>query len=306
MEPETFSRTALMAALIRAIHAKHHSPKIFEDPFAAQLLNDDDREFCESVMLNALEEHAPSVDIDAIGRDVVLTKVVSMVGASANALSRARYAEDILQELLSEGIKQYILLGAGLDTFALRTAIQPKDLIVFEVDHPPTQTFKKNRIVAAGFEIPPCVQFVPCDFTNTRIDEALSANEKFSKQVRSFFNWMGVTYYLSRTTIVDTLHAIRCVSSGGSSLVLDFIDSDAFDPDKLSERAKPIVATVASLGEPLLSVLSATSLDKDLSECGFRLRELLSPVEIQTRYFVGRADGMCAAEHINYAWLTAD
>ena len=97
MEPETFSRTALMAALIRAIHAKHHSPKIFEDPFAAQLLNDDDREFCESVMFNALKEHAPSVDIDAIGRDVVLTKVVSMIGALANVLSRARYAEDKLQ-----------------------------------------------------------------------------------------------------------------------------------------------------------------------------------------------------------------
>ena len=152
MEPEVFSRTALFAALFRAIHDKHHSPKIFEDPFAAQLLNDDDREFCESVMLNALKERAPSVDIDAIGRDVALAKVVSLSAASACVLSRARYAEDKLQELLSEGIKQYILLGAGLDTFGLRTAIEPKDFKVFEVDHPATQTIKKNRIVAAGLE----------------------------------------------------------------------------------------------------------------------------------------------------------
>ena len=110
----------------------------------------------------------------------------------------------------------------------------------------------------------------------------------------------------SRTTILNTLHAIRSVSSSGSSVVLDFLDPDAFAPDKVSERAKSVVAVVTSLGEPFLAGLSPTTLDKDLSGCGFRLRELLSPAEIQTRYFSGRADGMYAAEHVYFAWLTAD
>jgi len=306
MEPETLSRTALVAAMIRAIHDKHHSPKIFEDPFAEQLLNDGDREFCESLMLNIFKEHNPSVDIDAMERDVALANIVSMGLTSACALSRARYAEDKLQELIYKGIKQYIILGAGFDTYGLRTAIEPKDFKVFEVDHPATQTAKKSRIIAAGLEIPPCVQFVPCDFTKDQVDESLSTNEEFSRQVRSFFSWLGVTYYLSRTTILEVLHAIRRVCSCGSSIVLDFIEEDAFDPDKVSERAKPIAAIIASLGEPLLTGLSPTTLDTDLSECGFRLRELLSPVEIQARYFGSRADGMYAAEHIHFAWLTAD
>ncbi len=299
------SQTALITATIRAIHNEHHAQRIFEDPIAAQLLNDADRELCEKLLLDGFKAFAPSVDIDLIGRNTALSKVVEMGGGSAFVLSRARYTEDLLEFLISQGVSQYVLLGAGLDTFALRNNIDFKKLKVFEVDHPATQKAKQEKIVTAGLALPALLEFVPCDFTQTQVDESLLAASSFSTAKHSFFSWLGVTYYLSRETIFDVVRAIRRASTSESSLVFDFLDPDTFNPDRSAERFKPVVDGVVELGEPFLSGLSPETLEQDLAECGFQLRELLSPIEIQSRYFSGRKDSMYAAEHAYFAWASA-
>ena len=88
-------------------------------------------------------------------------------------------------------------------------------------------------------------------------------------------------------------------------LVFDFLDPDTFNPDRCAERFKSVVDGVVELGEPFLSGLSPETLEQDLAECGFQLRELLSPIEIQSRYFSGRKDSMYAAEHAYFAWASA-
>jgi len=299
------SQTALLTATIRAIHNEHHAQRIFEDPIAAQLLNDDDRELCEKLLLDGLKTLAPSVDIDLIGRNTALSKVVEMGGGSAFVISRARYTEDLLESLISQGVSQYVLLGAGLDTFALRNNIDSKKLKVFEVDHPATQKAKQEKIVTAGLTLPALLEFVPCDFTQTQVDESLLAASSFSTAKHSFFSWLGVTYYLSRETIFDVVRAIRRASTSESSLVFDFLDPDTFDSVRCAKRFRPVVDGVVELGEPFLSGLSPETLEKDLAECGFQLRELLSPKEIQDKYFSDRKDSMYAAEHAYFAWASS-
>lgn len=305
MKSDSISQTALMTATMRAIHSEHHDPRIFEDPIAAQLLSDTDRELCEKLLLDSFKARAPSVDIYLIGRNTALSKVVEMGGASACVLSRARYTEDLLELLISHGVSQYVLIGAGLDSFAFRKNIDSKNLKVFEVDHPATQKAKQEKIMAARLALPTLLELVPCDFTQTQLDDSLLAASCFSTAEKSFFSWFGVTYYLGRETIFDVIRAIHRASARESSLVFDFFDPDAFDPARSAERFKPVIAGVAALGEPFLAGLSPDTLEQDLAECGFQLYELLSPVEIQEKYFSGRKDSMYAAEHAYFALASA-
>ena len=168
-------------------------------------------------------------------------------------LGRARYAEDHLEQAVrQQGVKQYVILGAGLDTFAWRRPDLLASLQVFEVDHPATQAFKRHRLRQMDREPPEQLHFVPVDFDRENLAAALRRSA-FDPQVPSFFGWLGVTYYLSREAVFATLQAIAEVAPAGSAVVFDYLETSAFVPGKVAGRVQIMMELVRRIGEPMIT-----------------------------------------------------
>src|SRR5260370_40550562 len=124
-----------------------------------------------------------------------------MIGRLRSAfVLRSGFVEDCLQSAVTGGIRQYVILGAGLDPFAYRQPGWARNLAIFEVDHPSSQEYKKERLAARGIQIPANLRFCPCDFEHQSLDEALAAIS-FERGTTTFFSWLGVTQYLTRDAI---------------------------------------------------------------------------------------------------------
>jgi methyltransferase (TIGR00027 family) len=217
-----------------------------------------------------------------------------------NVLSRSRYTEDNLEQAVKQGVRQYVILGAGLDTFAFRRSDLLRQLQVFEVDHPATQAFKRNRLAELGWEIPPNLYFVPVDFSKESLAEALRG-VSFDPQAKSFFSWLGVTMYLTRDEVFTTLRSITDVAPVGSTVIFDYFVPKETTPHMLQMRED-----LRKIGEPIKTVFDPSALALDLANLGFRLHENLSPSEIQERYFQRRTDSYYASEHVHFAWAVID
>ncbi len=133
-----------------------------------------------------------------------------------------------LKAAVLTGTKQYVILGAGMDTFAFREGEFLAKHQVFEVDHPLTQKDKIERITRAGWSVPDNLTFVPVDFTKDNLAERLTASG-FDPSAKSFFSWLGVTYYLSTEAIDTMLAALSELCADGSTLVFDYPDENFFD-----------------------------------------------------------------------------
>ena len=183
----------------------------------------------------------------------------------------------------------------GVGAFAFREAEFLSKHRVFEVDHPLTQADKKERIARAGWAVPDNLTFVPVDFTRDSLTECLLACG-FDKSVKSFFSWLGVTYYLTAEAIDKTLAALSSLCADGSSLVFDYPDENFLDaPEK---RVQNTIMMAKAGGEPMQSAFSYGELEKLLGKHGFLICELLTPADIQ-RDIINGAD-MKAFEHVNY------
>jgi methyltransferase (TIGR00027 family) len=300
MDKNNFSLTALGTAFMRGYHARHDHSRIFHDPLAYGLLTDKERFLIARHWLNRLKS------VDAEGADLcpdeasALRRALQIWTGAAVVLSRARYAEDALSSAIARGTQQYVILGAGMDTFAFRCPQALKKVEVFEVDHPATQAFKRNRINELGWQIPSGLHFVSLDFTESNLDE-LQSRPPYNPAALTFFSWLGVTYYLSRDTVLNTLAATARISPPGSMVVFDYLEPNVAGGGKGAERLKAIVDSLKELGEPLKTGFDPASLGADLARSGLRLLEDLAPSDIQGRYFEGRTDGYRASEHIHFA-----
>ena len=157
------------------------------------------------------------------------------------------------------GTKQYVILGAGMDTFAFREPEFLSKYRVFEVDHPLTQADKLERITRASWTIPDNLTFVPVDFTKDSLRERLIA-AGFNPSAKSFFSWLGVTYYLSAEAIDTMLSALSSICADGSTLVFDYPDENFFDaPEK---RVQNTIMMAKAGGEPMQSAFSYSELEK--------------------------------------------
>jgi methyltransferase (TIGR00027 family) len=195
------SRTALATAAARSAHlVVDREPWIFEDRLAAALLGDRTR------ALLAPHHEASSGEAMAAMRVAMTT--------------RARYTENRLLEAARHGIGQYVLLGAGLDSFAYRSALG-QQLRVFEVDHPSTQASKRQRFADAAISVPDQLSFVAVDFTVDSVAERLR-EMGFDRSRPAFVSWLGVTQYLTESAISTTLHAIADLCPG-TEVVMDYI-----------------------------------------------------------------------------------
>jgi methyltransferase (TIGR00027 family) len=323
MPENPISRMALWTAYFRGFHAQHASPKVFDDFLAARIVDGLLTEKLAQMqglakLLRAPEAVRASLDpqmqqalsaLDRVGPAhlrpfaddaAAFTWIMQTMVPSSLVLSRARYSEDLLEEAIGRGVRQYVILGAGLDTFAFRRKEFLKRVRVFEIDHPDTQEGKRRRIAELGWAEPEGLHFVPVDLARESLPAAL-ARVPYDRSVPTFVSWLGVTPYLAHDALLATMRSVAEVAPAGSELVFDYFESDAFVPEKRALRVHFTIREGERVGEPLKGGLDPRTLASDLARIGLRLREDLGPSEIQQRFFQGRSDGYYAFEQAHLA-----
>lgn len=300
MEENRTSRTALITAYTRGYHAANDSPKIFEDFLAHDLLSGEELNSIENWLLTSLHRFNPASAASFPDRRSALAWIMQTGAAPPIVLARARYFEECLEEGVRQGVKQYVILGAGMDTFAFRRPDLLENVQVFEVDHPASQRHKRRRLAELGWELPERLHFVPVDFTRESLANALRRSS-YAPHAPAFFSWLGVTYYLPRDVVCATLREIAEVAAAGSRLIFDYLDADAFIPRKAAPRVLRMLWSVQEIGEPMQAGLAPLTLAAELAPLGLRLNEELSPWDIQQRYFSERTDHYRACEHAHFA-----
>jgi methyltransferase (TIGR00027 family) len=270
MQDDRPSKTAFRVALRRAAHQILDDPKVFTDPLALAIVG-------------AEGERALQAE---------RAKFRTPVARSFRAFMavRSRYAEDGLAAAVQGGVRQYVVLGAGLDTFAYRNPYA--DLRVFEVDHPATQAWKRLRLEAGNISIPASMTFAPVDFESQTLIEGL-ARAGFDCGRPAFFSWLGVVPYLTRSAAMETFRFVGSLPAG-IGIVFDY----ALPPESLNlvQRLalKALADRVAAAGEPFRTFFEPSALIRDLRPMGFGSFDDLGTEEINARYFSGRSDGLKA------------
>ena len=202
---------------------------------------------------------------------------------------RVLYAEDCLCEAIEAGLTQYVILGAGLDTFSLRHRELADQVQVFEVDHPATQRIKRARVRRVAGEIPANLVFVAVDFEADRLDEALAGSPLDAEQP-AFFSWLGTTYYLSKDAIRETLGYIAAVAAPGSRLILDYKLPRHLIPEQGLPLNDKLERLVKRLGEPMVSEFAPEELNAEMAHIGWAELESLPPQAQAQRYLQDRSD----------------
>jgi methyltransferase (TIGR00027 family) len=263
------SATAERAAIRRASHQLLDDPVVFSDPLALTILGPD------------LEA--------ALRRDPRSFETPWSRPLRAFLAARSRYAEDALSHAVERGVRQYVVLGAGLDTFAYRGASRSIGLHVFEVDCPATQEWKLARLLALGIPIASSVSFVSHDFETGDIAASL-AGSGFDAARPAVFAWLGVTPYLTANAIHATLRSVARAGAEGSELVFDFCNPPS-SLSRVGQRAfEGLARRLRERGEPWLTFFEPSDLERDVRQSGFSRLEILDPKEIHSRYFGARPD----------------
>lgn len=264
MQPGQPSRTALAAAAHRAVHQVLERGRIFADPLAVRILG----------------THAETAIRDAESNPSrrMLRLFIAV---------RTRFAEDALAAAVACGVRQLVVLGAGLDTYAYRNAFG-ESLHVFEVDHPATQAWKRQRLAEAAIPLPHALTFAPVDFERETLADGLAA-AGFDPAKQAFFTWLGVVPYLTEQAVFSTLEFIARLP-GGAHVVFDYGNPPAagLDRDRHTATQEALAARVASVGEAFKSYFETDALHGKLMILGFREVEDLGPALIRERYFANR------------------
>ena len=263
--PANWQRDEFMgfySAMQRAAHLMlDHDPRIFEDPLALRIMGPE----AESrVRLN-------------------LAHLRSLFGRSlrASMMARNRYTEDELVRFILRGVRQYIILGAGLDTFAYRNSFE--DLRVFEVDYPDTQAWKRSCLEKAAIPIPASVTYVAVDFGRQMITDALRRSG-FRSDEPAFFSFIGVTRYLTREALISVFSSFVSSMPTGSEIVVDF-----YAPPSLLQRLREPNQETNGFRPSYFDPMTIT---RDLKPLGFADVKLIGPKELNVRYYKNRKDGL--------------
>ena len=264
METGRASKTALRVAIRRAAHQLADQPVVLHDPIVLPLLG------------------------PGFGRD--MERAMHKVARDFRAFlaARSRYVEDRLAEAVANGVTQYVMLGAGLDTFAYRNPFP--SLRVFEVDFPATQEGKRAMLEKAGIPLPENLTFVPTDFEHHGLGDAL-ADAGFDPHQPAFFGWLGVVPYLTLDAFRATLGAVAELPAG-SAISFDYI----FPPASLSPQRRKIfdglADRVAAAGEPFQLFFTPEQMEVELGRAGFHRVVQVGTEQLNELYFEGRVDGL--------------
>jgi len=210
--------------------------------------------------------------------------------ARAIAVVRSRYAEDQLAEAIAGGVRQYVILGAGLDTSPYRPGHPGEAAQTWEIDHPDTQRWKLERLRAAGIHWRENLQHLSVDFELERPLERLLATG-FDPAAPTVFSWLGVKYYLQPEAVADMFREVATCAPG-TRIVMDFAVSDDVMSKEERDGVARVMAVAAERGEPWLSRYAPAELEALLRECGFSATEYVSRELASERYLQDRADGL--------------
>ena len=264
------SRTAWIVALRRAAHQLMDRPPVFADPLALRILG---RETAAEL------ERDPQYRAHRIS-DRYLRAFLAV---------RSRIAEDTLAELVRQGLRQYVILGAGLDTFAYRNPWP--DVRVWEVDHPATQGWKRERLAKAEIAIPSPEPFVAVDFGRQDLETELVAAGLDLTQP-TFFSWLGVAPYLERPAIDAIFGFVAKAAASGGGIVLDYFVPPHTQPLIIRILLAVRRRRLRQIGEPWRSYFDPAELAAQLRTLGFRDVTDFTPDMMNERYFAGRDDGL--------------
>ncbi|MEU5187995.1 class I SAM-dependent methyltransferase [Streptomyces klenkii] len=261
--------TAVRVALWRALHVQADAPPhVLDDEIGLRLADpgQDWRERGDMTM--------PGVD-----------------GVRASIVARARFVEDLVAERADAGAAQYVILGAGLDSFAQRRPELASRLRVFEVDQPATQAWKRQRLAALGYDVPSWLTFVPVDFeAGDSWWERLTA-AGFDPQKPAAVASTGVSMYLTRETNAATLRQVAALAPGSVFATTFLLPLDMLDPDQRQVQEFSMRNAAAS-GTPFISLYSPDEMRQAALEAGFTKAVHVSPDDLAARYFAGRPDGL--------------
>jgi methyltransferase (TIGR00027 family) len=265
--------TAVRTALWRALHVEIDSPPhVFEDVVGLKLAASEDG-----------WRNRP--DMSPFTRPF-----------RASIVARARFIEDLVAEQAAHGIGQYVILGAGLDTFAQRRPELASRLFVFEIDQPGPQAWKRQRLVDLDLGIPPFLRFVPVDFeAGDGWWERLAASG-FDPRRPAVVASTGVSMYLTKAAIAATLRQVAALAPGSTLAMSFLLPVELADPEVRPgiERA---VAGARENGTPFISFFTPTEMLTLARENGFRAVQHISAASLARRYFAGRPDGLRPPNH---------
>ncbi|MED4732343.1 class I SAM-dependent methyltransferase [Aneurinibacillus migulanus] len=293
------SLTSLISAFSRAYHSQFDTPKIFNDYIAKDLISQKEFNDIKENMMQGIQFFNKDIAQKFKGNTEEILKWITQIQLSPTPLARAAYCEKVVLHEVMLGLKQYVILGAGLDTFCFRHPELNSSLEIFEIDYPATQQFKKKRLDEANFKIPSTLHFVSMDFTKkfsyrNLIDEGFDFNRK------TFFSLLGVSYYLTKEENSSLFDHLFAKVPSGSSIVFDYADEKLFEEKGLSNRVENMVKMAAASGEPMKSCFSYDELENMLEKSGLLIYEHLSPAKINELYFSNRKDYLSAFETIHY------
>jgi methyltransferase (TIGR00027 family) len=265
MHPGKPSLTARGAAVYRAIHQRLEGGSIFRDPYALRIL--------DAETLATLDEVAANASRRSMRLFIA---------------ARSRFSEDSLAACVGRGVRQLVVLGAGLDTFSLRNPYAGDGVRVFEVDFPATQDWKRERLAQAGLALPSQLTFAPVDFERQSLADGLTRSG-FRVDEPAFFQWLGVVPYLTREAISQTLDLIAGIPE--SEVVFDYTEPFESYPAERRGRIMAMAESAAARGEPWLSLFDPAELAKLLRATGFAVVEDLGLSELRDRYYGALKEG---------------
>lgn len=214
---------------------------------------------------------------------------------------RSRYTEDALSLAIGRGITRYVILGAGLDSFAFRRRDLTTAVQVFEIDHPASQQWKQQRLRELGIDRPSNLTFLPIDFEKQTLTDGIREGG-YPLDQPAFFSWLGVTQYLTREVVLSTLKQIAALASG-IEISFTFVVPPSLLAGDEQRMFAMNAAAAAARSEPWISFFEPAELASHLKELGFTRVEHFSPADANVRYFAGRGDGLRApgVEHVMLA-----
>ena len=293
------STTAKLCAFARAHHSNFVKHKIFADYLAFDLMGFDGyMEMAEVISANFQK-------YDNSSNNLIAGNIRERAGFVKNLatyispipLTRIDFTERLINRFAkrTKGRVQYVILGAGMDTFAFRNPNE--NIRVFEVDHPDTQKFKLARVKELEWQIPSGVNFVPVRFGE---DSLLNKLKEYGldPSVPTVFSILGVTYYLSLDTFKETLLSISSLAREGNMVVFDFPDETTFDSNAV-DRVRTLAEITDTFGEPMIHGFRVDEIREALNEAGFAVVNHLTPRRIEHHYFRDRTDGLHAFENIH-------
>jgi methyltransferase (TIGR00027 family) len=261
MKPNEPSRTALMVARQRAAHQLLDHGSIFYDPFSMKILREDEKD-----VLRFANGHP----LGSIGRLITT--------------ARSRIAEDALSRAVDRGVRQIVILGAGLDTFALRNPHRARHIRIYEVDHRATQAWKRQRLAEAQIALPRWLIFVPVDFEQDDVGEKLVA-AGFQQNSPAFFHWLGVVPYLTGDAIGRTLDYMSSIQN--SEVVFDYLEPSEASSERVRQLETERTEQLKKIDERSVSRFEAAGIAAILRSHGFCAIEDINFQEITSRF--GRA-----------------